>query len=881
MQKLRSLLTWRVILVVLITLISYGQTSLMYFWQDDSALLFKLQNPEGLAGSFGKGIVGSGAYKWLVTPFVPFYPLFGKQPFGYFLVGFITYLFATYCFYRFVSKLFKDIEVAYVSTLVFAAGYIGSEIMFRVINSWQTNLGLILAFVMFEHFVVFCQTKRIRSYFLALLFYWAATEFVFIRSHSLIIPIIALDVFFRTNFKKISSIRNLVLRQIPFVVIFYFRYLTDQGFGGPGLVSMAKEIIAGKFEVLAPFLADIGNVFVPSKIQTLILSHVPISLEDTRVITVSLIGAIVGFVFFYLFVKPRRARQILTYALFAVIGIFINVYLYDVYSLAYRTIPAVFSGGLGIQLILAIILSWFYERKTNSGISKILLWGLVFVATQVFGYFIQYPTAIFSTTHRYYSYALIGYSVIIASTYLLVKKNYSPISAYLMVFGVLGMHLYLGFSYQNHLVRERSIPSARFYSSLQEYVPSIEKNSAFYFDVSRTPPFPQQFTDSFSVGSMPESTALAMYYDVDRYEVYYLTDFNEMISKIVDNEFPLEKLYTFYLGKDGLIDTSQLTRKLLRTGSVSSSFSTLDSIRGNPLTPQKLEFDLSLRKGVAPEKFVPIDIPLIKKKRLLEYLSSKNEYYDAVDVVSDSEWKYREVENVADNDANSVWQGHRIYWADHKHEELTVDLGRVTNIGAVVWKNWKASLAPRSYTIQSSLDGVGWSDLLEVPDGPERSDGELVREDVPITSVRYVRMVITKTETNDSPALTEFEVVLAEYAVVDFALANSLYSDPLSIASDNAQWSELYNYGAKIAVGTLTWSTNKKDVLHETLNFPLIIDNKSHRYELYLPAGGTEMNSFSLSYSVPVDATLNNISMSNMGIDELNDKGLIVHYSNN
>src|SRR5574341_2304004 len=81
----------KVLLIFLISLIAYGQTLLMYFWQDDSALMFKLQHPAEAAGSFGIGLWERSPYQYLLVPFVPFFPLFGLEPFGYFLVGFLRY----------------------------------------------------------------------------------------------------------------------------------------------------------------------------------------------------------------------------------------------------------------------------------------------------------------------------------------------------------------------------------------------------------------------------------------------------------------------------------------------------------------------------------------------------------------------------------------------------------------------------------------------------------------------------------------------------------------------------------------------------------------------------------------------------------------------
>src|SRR5437762_3518169 len=46
------------ILLVVIVLISYGQILWMQPWQDDNALMFKLNHIEDAAGFLGKGLIG-------------------------------------------------------------------------------------------------------------------------------------------------------------------------------------------------------------------------------------------------------------------------------------------------------------------------------------------------------------------------------------------------------------------------------------------------------------------------------------------------------------------------------------------------------------------------------------------------------------------------------------------------------------------------------------------------------------------------------------------------------------------------------------------------------------------------------------------------------
>src|SRR5258706_6522153 len=246
---------FRILIVFLTTLIAYGQTLLMYFWQDDFALIFKLQHPVEPAGSFGPGIIGNGAYKYLVTPYAALYPILGTNAFLYFLVGLLSYFVVIYCFYLVAKTIFedkKDYISAYVATVIFASGYIGSDIMFRVINSWQTNIGLVLALISLKYFLSLIKEqsnrKQIVNYIISLGFYFFATEFVYIRSHSLIFVYLAIELIYLLKKINLKGLIKSVLRQLPFWAIFYFRYVRDIPSGEGGLNGFFNAIFSVKLE---------------------------------------------------------------------------------------------------------------------------------------------------------------------------------------------------------------------------------------------------------------------------------------------------------------------------------------------------------------------------------------------------------------------------------------------------------------------------------------------------------------------------------------------------------------------------------------------------------------------------------------------------------
>ncbi len=185
----RRHLWWLVGGLLLLVLLAYGQTLGMYFWQDDTALVFKMQHPLPNAGSFGEGYFGVGAYKYLATPFIPLYPLFGLNPLPYFALGIVIYLTLTLVVFWFLRVLTQNNRIATSGAVLFGAGYFAQLAIFRLINSYQTNLSVMLALATFGGLIWYHLTRKWWWYGLAVILFWATLELVLVRSHGLIIPV--------------------------------------------------------------------------------------------------------------------------------------------------------------------------------------------------------------------------------------------------------------------------------------------------------------------------------------------------------------------------------------------------------------------------------------------------------------------------------------------------------------------------------------------------------------------------------------------------------------------------------------------------------------------------------------------------------------------
>ena len=848
---------WWLILLILVGCVSYGQTLRMYFWQDDSALIFKLQNPAGQAGSFGEGVIGNGPYKYLVTLFVPFFPIFGLEPLGYFAVGLMGFFLSVGIFYKWMRDLFEDRKGARLATIVFASGYVGSDIMFRIINSWQSTLGISLAILVLWMLTRYKKKGRVRNYVLAILFFLACVEFVFVRSHSLIFAVFALDLFLTLGWGKGGrKWLELALRQAPFWLVFYWRYLKEAGLGGEGLVRWLTRFFGGGIEVAASLVATVGNVFFPEELQLKLLQV----LGSGASWAVFLGLAIFGTAWLKVMEGRRRLYPVFWVAMGA--GMVLNKYFVDKDMFWYRT-----------------------------GEAAMLLVGWFIVASQVMGYHLQYPEAIWGTVHRYLHYAALGYALMWGAAgmgvwMVLEKKGWLggkkwgwwPVGLVVVV------NLVLGWNYQQKIVTERSEPTRTFYKNLRRFVPQISPGAVFYFDVADENLARQQFRDFFSVGSMPESTAIAIYYGLDRDEVKVLTDFNELLWEMDQGRVKMEGLNSFYYDRSGLVDTSFDLRQMLSKGMegemLENEGKVYEAKKVRPLVPLLVE----ITGRVVPDK----DRMELKQEKgdvsylalVWDYLAGRREYYKRVKAESLSEWRYQEVEKAVDGDTGTSWRGHRIYWHENRHERLQVDLGEIKLIDRVVWLNWNHTLAPVSYTIEVA-DGRGdFRVVKRVEKGPERKDGEMVEErlDSPVQA-RYVKMEITGTVSEDAPALSEFEVVESRFSGVDLAFARKIESRPFAEVDTGEEFDLVLERSVSFLKLEVEAVGNGGGVQGSV---PVEEFNKLKKWEVILPPKGSVP--FRLSIGVPeapVSLGIDKVVIRPLTFEELKNRGLVREFSLN
>lgn len=876
-------------IVLIIAVISYGQTLLMTFYQDDAAVIFKLQHIEGQAGSYGAGPFGDGPYKYTITPFIPFYKFFEVNPFGYFFVGFLLFLLALPSLYLLAKELFGNKRVAYFSTLIFATGYIGSNSMLKISNSWQNNLGLILLLLLLWSLVSFFRKRRFKFYLLSLGLYLVSVQFIFIRSHSLIFSIFILEIILGISPVGHRKLLNMFIRQVPFWIIFYLFYLKGEVAGASSLGGILESLKQGRIEVLSTFFSTFGNVFVPKVFQERLLI-----IFSTHVQLLSLLSFSILTWIFLSFIGAKRFIRVSTLLMLCICFI-VNQYFSSLNLYWYRDTDVRLSGALGMYVLIFLLSSSFTLWSKYKSLALGIFFGLLFTLSQIFSYFIKYPEATFTTTHRYLYYNSIGFGLVLGIltflVYFLLKeqkflKKYTFIPLIPLILIVMVNSL-LSYKYQRYFVIETSIPTQQFYQSLKKDIPVFKKGSVFYFDVANNSKSQAQFADFFSVGSMPNTTAIAIYYNVDRYDLAMVTDFNELLFKLSKGEVKIDDTYSFYFGPDGLINTTIGLRKILREG---SGKTTLRIKQNSPTSVSLTESQslpvspllLTVRAKVLPQDTSYLsdkeNFNIQEKEKIISYLLARQDYYKTVNVSSLSEWKYQETPSVIDDNLDTSWRGHRIYWHDNRQEQLTVDLGQVKNVNRVVWVNWVHTLTPTAYSLLASLDGQNWKVLKQIKGG-EKKANEIVEDRFDPTEARFIKMDITATLSNDAPAISEFEVVNTSFSEVDIHQSLEYIGNPFSHIGNSNEAELVFSKAAPLLNLKSEIETNKGKVVTEV---PIGQFGSDGIYQFIFNGGGTNIRNIIIStLDMPVRLEVESAELSNLNLREIEEKGLIKKFVSN
>lgn len=872
-----------ILLLLTLVIISYGQLVNMHVWQDDNALFFKLAHISENAGYLSAGPFGTGAYKYIVTPHIPIYNLFGHQTVPYFIFNILLYFISAVTVYKVASKILGRVG-GRVAGILYAVGFIASDAIIRIFNSALTSVSVILISFLTLSYLNFVEKKRIRWYFFSLLLYFLSVELIIGRNHYLIAIIFVFEIlFFQYSKSLLKSLLFSLTRLVPFIFIFYKYFIENADSRSGNVGKFVGSILDGGFYQLFGFFSSIGNLFIPDWFTGFFLRNLP-----SRLIWLLIIAAI--FISLVKILKGNRILQII-YSFLFLIWILVSREIFNVPQINPNPNQVIIAFLGGSTLILLSSLLFVLEKKYF----KIYLLFGFWLVVNILAYSAYNPLVVYESINRYLAHSFFATVLLFATLFIGLKKGgpKTIVKLVLMVWGT--GNLITAVSYQKNIVANRSEPAKEFYEQLKTFVPSITRGDVFYFDINESDR--GYFNDAFSVASMPETTAIAWRYGVDRYDLKLFTNFDEFEEKVKNGEVDPSRIHSFWYSSKKLFDTSDTIKnyfltdvpgKKVEINNPQTSSAVLTKANGQTIW-ENSEIILELGEGVVSS--VPteitfsmsalypnlnnIDYPLVSKNPFLkdvidlDKLSLSLAYGQSRDLLksakfeASSHWRERIIDNLHDSNTSTVWQPDRLKFRN-KNEWFRIDIGRVKNIAKLVWINGFANNTPTKYKVEVSTDNVNWIEVAKI-DTLVRLDDRTpqVISFFPINA-RFVRMTILESLNSDSPGIAEAWVVPSDFEKLDIVWAESFLTSPFSYITDPNTFNFVKNYvrkKGKVKVywqneGVATWDST------EVSNINLIYDGKKRKYSVTIPAGAETIKKIKLAnFTSPTDLIITSLEV--------------------
>lgn len=571
---------WHVAALAMATILTYGQTLNMYFWIDDWGVAYKMRYIEANIPNFGPGLFGDGAYRYNTTPFALLYPLFEFNARVYFFIGLALYFFCALSVYLLARELFKSKLSAFMSAFIFTSGYIGSFALYRLNNSYQlvlTATGLIfLSWLLFKHY----RTNYYKYYFVALLTYVGVLEFLFLRSHGIFLLVlsVASSAYF---LNKNSRVKTLVLKQMPFLVIWVYMFFLDprisKTYGSvnrDNFLETAKGLIIDSkhFELFNNLLISFTNTILPDRITFSlynILYKIVSKLPPSRHIDPAVSGylpfvmvfiLVIGTILagFYQKVIQKRAFFLgtLITILFSGFITWSSLQASSVWTTDFRYLFTSYVGGSGVIVIATFMFLRKFEKKTIP-----VIFGILWILSNIITYFMYNPTSNLESTNRYLIPVFIGSTIlfggIIDALLTLPKKSITwKILAVAPFIIFCSGKIVLTNLEEKDVVANVSNIVRRDLKTIEESGIKMNEKTIFYFDS-----FIESKSRTTYLGGLPNlSIPLALNYHgfativESSQELFYL---------LQENKINMSDVYTFYSSDKALSNTTNDVRATL------------------------------------------------------------------------------------------------------------------------------------------------------------------------------------------------------------------------------------------------------------------------------------------------------------------------------
>lgn len=868
-------------------------------WQEDNVIFFKVAHIDERAGYLGQGILGSGVYKYIITPYYLIYSLFGYKIIAFYALDLFFLFLATVAVFL-LGKNLMNRQIGMMTSFLFAVGYIAYDGFVRVYNSISSSLGVTFLSLLLISYWKFYKSRAKIFYILAVFFYFCAVEFSYIRSHYLILPVIVFELLFFSTPIKLSKIGWSLLRLIPFIFIFYREYMVSSDSRAASTIKVAKEVFEGKLENTFSFTATLGNLLVPDKVQEILLLISSKLFNEQRGLIFS--QAIILLIFNSLVIKiiPKIKYKNILVTFFSIVSLgwlFLSRDIYMIPTLIYSnqsTVLSAFIGGLGILLTVVILF------RLKDDLRKLILFFAFLIAANIAAYSAYTPFTPYPSGYRYLAQSNIGWiSILVLLTTLAIKKSYYKyVMSGFIIWGI--VLLILGLTNMNNIVNNKSRRIESFYTQLKSHVQEFPKGSLILFDIQDDPIAHSWYDVSFSVAEMPNTTAIAWRWGIDRYDIKMFTEFPELISTVKDNKVDPATVYTFFLTKDKLYNTTFEFRKsavnsfetptfpinslsrpvVLKSESNGTSVSQEEvvvDIHQEVISLVPIRLDLKIKasplvSGTFPIKFgnnITINsIYTDPTSRLLafDYRINKERILKDSNYFASSQWKDRIVDNLHDGDLDTIWQSDRILWAE-KQASFTIDLNKTMNIGGLAWVNGSPNNTPTKYKVEASLDGASWKEVYSASNIVKINTKEIQQVQFKPIDAKLIKVTIEKTISGDSPAVAEAWVIPTKFSQLNIRDIEGFLGNPFAHISSQQSFMETFtSLGGNGNVKVFWMSDKSKNWISTNKSIISVhYDDISNTYSIEISPSGTRLKKIKLSdFVIPGEFTVESLQIKNI-----------------
>lgn len=510
----------------------------------------------------------------------------------------------------------------------------------------------------------------------------------------------------------------------------------------------------------------------------------------------------------------------------------------------------------GIGVIFGLLVLIFFSQKKDK---KDLILLSVWMLANTFAFSFLDPFGTYPATVRYLAHSFIPLIGILG---ILSQKN-KLLMISVIIWGL--VNIISSVNYQHNILKDRSEPARKFYLDLKKELPSIQKGDVIYIDVADDAR--GAYNAAFTVSQMPEETALAWRYGLDRYDFSLETEFPKVVNKIKENNLPLNKIHTFFYSKDGLVNTTRVVRQNLGgTGSPQA----LPNLQTpfTSITPTILEIELIAKPSnfINSDKAATNSVANDPSLRTLAFLYNQKikQIRSNSSVTVNNFWQDDIGTNLNDNNIETTWRPNRVEWS-RSTGSMILTLDKVTTINRFAWVNSYPNNSPTLYEIHTSLDSQNWTKISEIQNDKkiEKSDTQVV--DFPAISAKYIKMVIRKSLNDDAPGIAEVWVIPSEFSKLPIQETEKFLLNPFEFVPDITSFYDSLRWLNNQGLVSVWWKNNKSNKWETSpvSRYSIIYDGLPHIYRFLIPAGGTVVNEVRLDdFQIPGEILIKNIKIS-------------------